>query len=323
VYSDTVIVDWVRADFGLDLVALDEIHHGADVAARVWRGVDASGSAYAIKHTSGGTVAGLTVSDALRRPGIVAPLRSRDGLLWTDHDGARLSVLPWISDRHGRGGLTQAQWRQFGALLAAVHAAPIDAPVAAVLPEEDYRHRRAAEVVRAVHARLDVTPAALDEIWDRSAATALLAAADRLAAGYRDAPGPAVICHSDPHLANVLIADDGQPFLIDWDDAIRSPRERDLMFVLDGGLIGFSDVGDEARSAFFDGYGDTPIDRRLVAYFQCVRALEDLGYALTALDPRASPEDRESALGITAGVFSDTGLGTIAARNVGTHVAPR
>ena len=46
---------------------------------------------------------------------------------------------------------------------------------------------------------------------------------------------PTTVCHTDPHLGNVLAAPD-RVWLIDWDDAALSTPEHDLMFVL-GGLM--------------------------------------------------------------------------------------
>ena len=55
-----------------------------------------------------------------------------------------------------------------------------------------------------------------------------------------------VLCHGDIHEDNVMLSREGELFIIDWDNAIRAPRERDLMFFhghglsdyLDGRLVG-------------------------------------------------------------------------------------
>jgi spectinomycin phosphotransferase len=47
---------------------------------------------------------------------------------------------------------------------------------------------------------------------------------------------PAVLCHGDAHIANVLLDDHGRLWLLDWDEVILAPRERDLMFVIGGVL---------------------------------------------------------------------------------------
>lgn len=46
----------------------------------------------------------------------------------------------------------------------------------------------------------------------------------------RAAPSVYRICHGDPTPGNVLVGVDGTPYLIDWDDVILAPPERDLVF---------------------------------------------------------------------------------------------
>lgn len=46
----------------------------------------------------------------------------------------------------------------------------------------------------------------------------------------RKAPCVYCICHGDPTPGNVLVSSAGTPYLIDWDDIILAPAERDLVF---------------------------------------------------------------------------------------------
>ncbi|MBA3603793.1 MAG: phosphotransferase [Parachlamydiaceae bacterium] len=55
-----------------------------------------------------------------------------------------------------------------------------------------------------------------------------------------------VLCHSDNHGGNVLIDERGSIFIVDWDDPIMAPKERDLMFV--GG--GVASVWNNPESLF-------------------------------------------------------------------------
>ena len=45
---------------------------------------------------------------------------------------------------------------------------------------------------------------------------------------------PLVLCHADLHAWNVLLDTDRQLWLVDWDETILAPKERDLMFVVGG-----------------------------------------------------------------------------------------
>jgi len=45
-----------------------------------------------------------------------------------------------------------------------------------------------------------------------------------------------VLCHSDIHVGNVLIHENSDIYIVDWDEPIIAPKERDLMFI--GGGVG-------------------------------------------------------------------------------------
>lgn len=42
-----------------------------------------------------------------------------------------------------------------------------------------------------------------------------------------------VICHGEPHRWNTMVNDKGEVFLIDWDDSIFAPKEKDLTMIKD------------------------------------------------------------------------------------------
>jgi spectinomycin phosphotransferase len=73
----------------------------------------------------------------------------------------------------------------------------------------------------------------------------------------------------------VLVDADGQPWIVDWDEAVLAPRERDLMFVVGGG-IGHDLVRPSDTDRFFQGYGQASIDPRLLAYYRCAWAVQDI-----------------------------------------------
>ncbi|RZS41014.1 spectinomycin phosphotransferase [Herbihabitans rhizosphaerae] len=279
---------WVREDFGVELASLDRARLGADTLAELWHGVSVAGQRFAVKLSAGGSAAGLTVPALLAARGIdgvLAPLSTRDGRMWTIRGERRLSVAPWVSDRRGMDeGLTPAHWRHLGALLAEVHATEVTGELAA-LPRESYDHGRLADTVHALDFRRDDVDA-------------VLAIADRLANMLRDKENSVVVCHADPHTGNVLL-DGEKVWLIDWDDAVLAPREQDLMFVL-GGVLAFAPVTPGEQQAFFEGYGPVKVDQDHLRYHRCVRALVDL--TEWALD------GSEQALGHVRDVLSPTGL---------------
>ncbi|HEX6674372.1 MAG TPA: aminoglycoside phosphotransferase family protein [Actinomycetes bacterium] len=315
---------WVRRDFGIDLTSIHATGQGADVAAQLWHGVADDGARYAVKWSAAGTPGGLLVSAQLAArqvAGAVRPVPARDGRPWSHRQGRRLSVLPWVSDRRAMAeGLQARGWRAFGALLAQVHATPAVGAVAALLPRDDHTHHRITAAVHALQAQLaaptqpanaDPLIRALAQQWQAKAELiwTLLEHADRLAPVLRARAPAMVVCHGDPHLGNLLVGDQGQVWLIDWDNAVVAARERDLMFVVDG-VISPAAIGPRERSWFFDGYGSVDLDQAGLDYQRCTRALDDLIYdAEQVVDvDRYSPSQRRIALHRVRQNLDATGL---------------
>ena len=339
--------EWVRADFGVDLSSVELTRLGADETAELWHGAGPDGARFAVKLSGGAAPAGLALSAHLAArgvAGVVGPAPARDGRLYSVREGLRLSIVPWLSD-HGAldSPVSAAQWTAYGALLAAVHATEVTGALAEMLPREDHSHDRIAAVVRAVDNDVagrmagsagdsevagrmagsagaadaaDPLARALAELWRGTAGSvaALLAQADCLGRELRARPDAAmVICHGDPHLGNLLLGAGQQVWLIDWDDAVLAPPERDLMFAI-GGVLAFAPVSREQQAWFFDGYGPAEPDPDRLAYYRCVRALDDLGsWAAAVLDLGGhSQPERANALAIVRGMLSPTGLVTLA-----------
>jgi spectinomycin phosphotransferase len=315
------LIERVRREFGLDLSGLDPVTHGADDNARMWRANDGNGGRYAVKLSGGGTPAGLIVTDHLARrgvPGIARPVPARDGRPWADVDGVRLSIVPWVSDEQGwDGGMGADHWRSYGELLAMVHATPVTDELRRLLPTENHTHDSEASLVQEVERRLrepavDALHRALADEWAAEPIRALLAYADTFAPALGAEAAPTVVCHGDPHLGNVLLGPNGTVWLIDWDDAVLAPPERDLMFVT-GGVLAFAPVGPDHAAWFFEGYGPAAPDRRRLAYYLCVRALFDIAdFARHVTEPDRPEQDRVRALAIVRGLLSPTGMVAIA-----------
>jgi spectinomycin phosphotransferase len=85
-----------------------------------------------------------------------------------------------------------------------------------------------------------------------------------------------VLCHADLHTGNVLLDDAGRVWIVDWDETVLAPRERDLMFVVGGG-IGIGGIGPREEERFFQGYGPASIDPLALAYYRYAWAVSDIG----------------------------------------------
>ena len=74
-----------------------------------------------------------------------------------------------------------------------------------------------------------------------------------------------MICHADLHAANLLRDAAGGVHVIDWDEVMLAPRERDFIF-----------VRESRPDAFWDGYGERTVDWVALTYFQYERVLQDV-----------------------------------------------
>jgi spectinomycin phosphotransferase len=300
---------WIRADFGLDVTELTPIHHGADTAAEVWNADDR----HAVKWSTGGTDAGPRTTAHLAAVGVrgvPAPVTTTTGQLWSNREGKRLSLAPWIAGaRAAETGLTTDQWVAYGALLAEVHSTEPPAPLRALLPPLNPINARMPALIRALDLRLrterpgDDLEAELATVWLQHHQTIMgvLKQAEDLAT--EELGGTPVICHADPHLGNVLVAPT-QLHLIDWDDAVLAPPEQDLMFML-GGMGYLGPTTPAHQTAFLTGYGEYDINSTRLTYYRTARALEDI--ALWAEQALKGP-DREDSLQILQGVLGPDGL---------------
>ena len=85
--------------------------------------------------------------------------------------------------------------------------------------------------------------------------------------------GPHVICHADLHPGNILRDQADHVFVIDWDDVMLAPKERDFLFVREAQADGSTL---QETPPFFQGYGQTEIDWMALTYYRCERAVQDL-----------------------------------------------
>jgi spectinomycin phosphotransferase len=92
----------------------------------------------------------------------------------------------------------------------------------------------------------------------------------------------------------MLITENNDFYIVDWDAPLLTPKERDLMFI--GG--GIDNIWKSQRdiALFYEGYGKVEIDLKVMAYYRYERIIEDLaayGEQLLLTDEGGS--DREEA----------------------------
>ena len=96
---------------------------------------------------------------------------------------------------------------------------------------------------------------------------------ETLAAALRTRSGPRVICHADLHPSNLIRDRVGRVFLIDWDDVMLAPRERDFLFIGDPPT---TDAAPESGSPFFQGDGPAKVDWVALTHYRFERIVQDV-----------------------------------------------
>lgn len=272
---------------------LARLRLGHDIDAAVYRVRVAGGSLHFLKVREGPIrLSSLLVPRHLRDCGVtaaVAPIPTTAGRLWAEADGCALVLYPFISGATGMArGMTAAQWTALGAILRQIHAVPRTQELEAVMQRETFTPD-GADTVRELDGRLPDVP------WGDI--RTLLARAERLGRELGRRNPPHVICHADIHTNNVLLDAAGTLWVVDWDDVLIAPKERDLMFVVGGGLTR-TQVGPAAEESFLEGYGRQAVDPLALAYYRCARAISDIAYtgAQVALRPGLDAAGRQDAL---------------------------
>jgi spectinomycin phosphotransferase len=304
--ADGAIVAALEAGYGIRVTALAFLPVGNDPASWAYRVQAAPGRVWFLKVRAGtDRPVGAAVPSHLQRlgvPHVLAPLPSGSGAPTVQAGGFALALYPMLEARTGAdGGLSPRQWRQLGDAVRQVHAVRPPPALARLVGRESFRPSRR-ELVGDLEALLatagDPLARELAGCWRarRGVIDRLVGRADELGRQLSGLPFPQVLCHADLHTWNVLVDADEQLWIVDWDEAILAPRERDLMFVVGGIARGLVAPADTAR--FFQGYGRVAVDPRLLAYYRTAWAVQDIAaYGEQVLmSPAAGEATRRAAV---------------------------
>ena len=277
----------LQAGYGLSVAELLFLPLGHDASAWVYRVATDDGAAYFLKvRRSVTNESSLVVPHYLREHGVtqvVAPLASLAGTLWTALADYALILYPFIAGVAGmEHGLSDQQWIDYGAILRQIHATVVTPDLARRMKREGFAPASAG-TVREVDAHIaeqtfdDSISRELGSVWRarRAQIRALLERAENLGQRLAQTALPFVLCHADIHTNNVLLDTKQQVWIVDWDETVLAPKERDLMFVAGG--ISAKLVGPREEELFFRGYGPTAIDPLALAYYRYAWAVNDIG----------------------------------------------
>jgi len=282
---------YLHEQYGLSVVTLEFLPVGLDSRAGVYRVTTAPGAAYLLKAKSGTLYEpSCIVPRYLKDQGVdavVAPLPTRQNALWTGlgewgHEDWTAIVYPFIEGDVGwNPRMTDAQWKAVGTAIKQIHRVPLPSEGFQALRKETFDPTEYGRRVRAFdadQARAEggsQAEQAFRAHWmeHRPTIFRLLTLMEALAGVLQRQAEPHVICHADLHPSNIIRGHDGWVFIIDWDDVMLAPKERDFLFVGDPP----SDTSPrDSIAPFFQGYGQAEIDWVALTYYRCERVVTDV-----------------------------------------------
>jgi len=278
------IIELLKIYYGIDIKIAHFFPGGADMNAFVYK-ADTKSNSYFVKLKYGHyDTINLSIISILHNFGIneiIFPIQTLKGKLFQQVDNFNIIVYPFIHAQNGfNQNLTPKQWKQLGKIIRQIHETSIPDFIWQQLRKENYSNKWR-EIVRSFYSKIepifsdDKITAEFKVFFKKNIDKIhqLVDCAEMLSKNIQ--PNyKYVLCHSDIHAGNVLITNDKDIYIIDWDEPILAPKERDLMFI--GGGVG--NVWNKLLEVdyFYEGYGETNIDKTILSYYRHERIIEDI-----------------------------------------------
>lgn len=309
---EAALIEAVWKGWGRKVERLEPVRLGYDAEARTYRAQVAGGELFL--KTKPRLEAGISLSLVLRTQGIeevLPPLLTLQGDLGQSVNEGWLLAYPFLEGANGfQQRLTLDQWRRFGRATRQMHDSVLPPEVSARIERERFEADGYAELVNL--SLPPVTPAteALASLFQRHRAEIdrILLGVREFGEACRERSWAFVPCHADLHVGNLLLLPVGNLRIIDWDAPRLAPRERDLMFVMDGGIL--AGHGPEEEAAFFLGYGEANPDALALTYYRFAWATSDIAaYTAEASAPAFDdPSEGMKAVAMLEEIFTPGGI---------------
>ena len=268
----------LQDQYDLSPVTLEFLPRGQDYHAGVYRVVSEQGTLYLLKVTSRPLYEpGCLVPRYLRNQGItsvVAPVPTKSYALWAKLADWTVIVYPFIDGDTNWTVMTNEQWKEVGTIFKQIHQVRLEPVGFSSLRKETFDPTEYARWVRAfetqhLHSRHGGSGSAraLRASWvaHQSTIHTVVTSLEKLAEVLQSRIFPYVICHADLHPANLIRDHAGHVCVIDWDEVMLAPKERDFIF-----------VREPQADAFWEGYGQREIDWMLLSYYLWERVVQEV-----------------------------------------------
>jgi spectinomycin phosphotransferase len=286
--KDEEIVRCLRDAYGLTVEKIAFLPLGADFNTAVYRVTTSNQMDYFLKLRSGKFLeASVSVPKHLADIGIkqvIPPILTKLGRLYSGLGSFKAILYPYVEGRNGvEAKLSEDQWVQFGAAIKRLHSTDIPSSITNGVPRETFSSKWR-ETVKSFLGRIE------NEVFEEPVAVKmaeflksksseilkLVERAEELAITIQKQPLDYVLCHADMHGWNLIVDKEAALYIVDWDTLIFAPVERDLMFV-GAGIWDSGLTASEEESLFYQGYGQTTINKYVLCYYRFERIIQDIG----------------------------------------------
>jgi spectinomycin phosphotransferase len=322
---EQLIISSLQNSYGIEVAHITPLALGADANALIYKVQTPDQTPYFVKLKRGRRDSSANLQLLLHNAGIkevITPIKTVDDQPKLYVQDFTLTIYPFIDGRDGFSqSLTNTQWITLGKALRQVHQLKLPASIAQSIKQEDFSPKWRNKV-KSIYATIeDAIPS--DEIASKfltslkkqkSVILQLTDKAEELATIITEQSTDFVLCHGDIHAGNVLIANDGRLYIVDWDEPVMAPRERDLMFI--GAGIGNVWNRKQETEQFYAGYGDTKINQDLIEYYRGDRILQDVvEFYEQLLSDNVGYKDHEVGYNHFLAMFEPNGVVDIALKN--------
>jgi spectinomycin phosphotransferase len=280
------IIHCLSTYYLIKITALTLLPLGADPNASIYKVQASDQKAYFVKLKRGHLHdINIEVLQLLQMSGIhqlIPPIKTVEGKQIQQVDDVTLIVYPFIEGQDGFScSLSDEQWIALGRALRQVHQVDAPASLKARIRREEFSPKWR-NVVRSLYTHKEtvrIDDEIASNLWkflqeNKSIIQQLVDRSEQLSQKACSRHFPFVLCHSDIHGGNVLINGTETLYIVDWDDPILAPKERDLMFI--GGGVGNVWNKPHEEKLFYQGYGETDMDWTILAYYRLERIVEDI-----------------------------------------------
>lgn len=287
IFSNQQVSDYLCTYYGIKNAHLTLLPIGADMNASIYKG-ETDKKSYFIKlkrnvpHDISCSIIELLHDSGIEN--IIFPVKTKNGEKHLQVNNYTLIVSDFIEGKDGFScDLTDDQWITLGSVMRKIHKIDVPQSLQRMIRRENFSPKRR-DAVRELYANIDSLSITDDisqkfTLFLKEHATVIQQLVDRAEQlaeqiQIQSQLPELVLCHSDIHGGNVLLGENGKIYIVDWDDPIMAPKERDLMFI--GG--GVANVWNKPHELglFYKGYGQTKIDNKIMSYYRQERIVEDI-----------------------------------------------